>query len=161
MPSTTYWIILFFLLIWDIQSVIYWVSLSAWVCFSVLSLFVCWLICPPLYQCCLLLITVALYEVLIFGPFIFSLLLGDVWLYVDFCSSIEILELVYETAIATIKKKQQNLWGICLDCIQSIDQLRKNWLFLILSSPIHEHCVSIHIFVFTNVFWESFVLFCR
>lgn len=81
-------------------------------CVSVSSIFVYQLVCPPLYQCSLLLITVALYEFVLFDPFPLSLLLEDVCLYLEFFPLIEILELVYETVMVNNKNNNKTYGGL-------------------------------------------------
>lgn len=126
---------------------------------SVTFLSVSCLVCPLLYQCCLLLIIVILCDTFIFGSFTFFLLWGDIWLSLDFCHSIEILELIYETGITMTKtttKPVGDLLGL-LSIYRSVE--KELTLFLMLGSPVHEHCITIHIFVFSPYIWGKLYTF--
>lgn len=140
---------------------------------------VSWLICPLLYQCCLLLITVILCDTFIFGSFTFFLLWGDIWTFfldiypwtfgylsldfwifvLGFLPFYGNLELIYETGITMTKTTTKPVGGLLglLSIYRSVE--KELSLFFILSSPIHERCITIHRFVFYPCIWGKLSTF--
>lgn len=93
-------------------------------------------------------------------PWTFGYLSLDFWIFVlGFLPFYRNLELIYETGITMTKtttKPVGDLFGL-LSIYRSVE--KELSLFFILSSPIHEHCITIHRFVFYPCIWGKLSTF--